>query len=145
MQETDAVNFYQRVVEGKKQSRSIDLEHADGYVLADVQMHPVDKKKLGEVIEQLPESIFEAAEEADGDIEQAEEEVDGDMSAVTEGTVAAFEDLLHDSLQHEELTTTQMRAIVNELSFEMLFELGSECINMSVEETGEIRDFHEQD
>jgi len=67
------------------------------------------------------------------------------MSAVTEGTVSAFEDLLNESLEHEELTTTQMRAIVNELSFEMLFELGSECINMSVEETGEIRDFHEQD
>jgi hypothetical protein len=145
MQETEAIDFYKRIVNGTESTREIDLEHADGYVLADVQMRPVEKTELASVIERLPESIFEAAEEAQGDIEQAEEQVDGDMSAVNEDTVEAFEDLLADSLDHPDLTRSQMVDIVAELSFEMLFELGSEVINMSVEETGEIRDFHEQD
>jgi hypothetical protein len=38
-----------------------------------------------------------------------------------------------------------MEHICNELNFEMLFELGTEIINMSVEETGTIKDFHEQE
>jgi hypothetical protein len=145
MQETDAMDFYQRIVEGKKKERHIDLEHGDGYVLSDVQMHPIDKKTLAGVIERLPEEMFDAAEDVDGDVEDVDdmEEVDGDMSAINEETVKAFEDLLKESLNHQKLTTTQVHQLVEAMSFEMLFEIGSEVINMSVEETGEIQDFHE--
>jgi hypothetical protein len=145
MQETDAMDFYQRIVEGKKHSKTIDLEHDEGFTLTDVEMSPIDKKTLAGVIERLPEDMFDAVEEAEGDAEKAEEEMDGDMSAVNRETVEAFEDLLSKSLDHSDLTNTQISQIVSALSFEMLFELGSEVINMSVEETGEIRDFHERE
>lgn len=145
MQETDAMDFYQRIVEGKQRGRKIDLEHGDGYTLTDVEMAPIDKKTLAGVIERLPQQMFEAVDEAEGDAEEAEENIEGDLSAVTEDTVEAFEDLLAESLNHESLTNTQMRQIVAALNFEMLFEIGTEVINMSVEETGEIQAFHEQE
>lgn len=145
MQETDAMDFYKRIVEGTKASKSIDLEHSEGYTLTDVQMSPIDKKTLAGVIERLPDEMFEAVEGADGDAEQAEENMEGDMSAVTEDTVDAFEDLLSDSLDHPDLTTSQVDQLVTALSFEVLFELGTEVIDMSVEQTGDIRAFHEQE
>jgi hypothetical protein len=145
MQETDAMDFYQRIVEGTKNYKTIDLEHQDGYRLEGVEMHAIDKQTLAGVIERLPQQMFEAVEEADGDAEEAEEEMEGDLSAVTEDTVAAFEDLLSDSLNHPDLTKSQIGQIVAELDFETLFTLGTEVINMSVEETGAIRDFHERE
>jgi len=145
MQETDAMDFYQRIVDGTKDYKTIDLEHRDGYLLAGVEMHAIDKQTLAGVIERLPQQMFEAVEDADGDAEEAEEEMEGDLSAVTEDTVGAFEDLLSESLDHSELTTTQIAQIVSELDFETLFTLGTEVINMSVEETGAVRDFHEHE
>jgi hypothetical protein len=145
MQENDAMDFYQRIVQGTKKTRTIELEHDDGYTLTGVEMHPIDKKTLAGVIERLPEEMFEAVEDAEGDPEEAQEEMDGDLSAVTEDTVEAFEDLLHNALDHPDLTTSQIRQIVNALNFELLFELGTEVIDMSVEETGEIQSFHERE
>jgi hypothetical protein len=37
-----------------------------------------------------------------------------------------------------------MDSILEELNFEVLFELGTEIINISVEETGTVRGFREQ-
>jgi hypothetical protein len=144
MQETEAMNFYQRIVEGTKQHKSITLEHGEGHALPDVEMHPIDKKTLASVIERLPQEMFDAVDEADGDAEEAEENMDGDIGAVTEDTVSAFEDLLSESLNHSELTKTQMRQIIHNLNFEILFELGTEVINISIEQTGDIQAFHEQ-
>lgn len=144
MQETDAMDFYQRIVEGTDRARTIQLEHQDGYTLTGVEMHAIDKQTLAGVIERLPEEMFEAVEEADGDAEQAQEEMDGDLSAVTEETVNAFEDLLVSSLHHPDLTSSQTRHVIQALNFELLFELGTEVIDMSIEQTGEIQAFHEQ-
>lgn len=146
MQQEEALNFYDRIVSGKDAYETISLEHNSGATLEGVEMHPVDKRTLAGVIERLPDELFNAVEDAD-DAEAAEEEFEeqgGNISAVTESTVEAFEDLCAESLVHNELTRTQMRHIVGELSFETLFALGTEIINMSVESTGAIRDFQKQ-
>ena len=145
MQETEAMDFYQRIVEGKKSGTEISLQIESGHTLTDVVMSPIDKKTLAGVIERLPEEMFEAVDEAEGDAEEAQESMEGDLSAVTEDTVEAFEDLLKKSLSHPKLTNSQMADIINALNFEMLFELGTKVIDMSVEQTGEIQDFHEQE
>jgi hypothetical protein len=146
MEEEAALNFYQRITEGKKRHQTISLTHSSGSTLEGVRMHPVDKKTLAGVIERLPDSMFEAVEGVDDpeEAEEALEEQGGSLDAVTGDTVDAFEDLCKESLDHPELTKPQMQHIVEELNFEVLFELGTEVINMSSEETGAIRAFQKQ-
>lgn len=146
MEETEALDFYERVTQGTENYKDITLEHDSGASLPGFEMHAISKQKLAGVIERLPSEMFEAVDEAEGNPEEAEEnleEAGGNLDAVTEGTVEAFEDLIVESLRHEELTNTQIRHIAEELDFETLFELGTEIINMSVEDTGSIRGFHE--
>jgi hypothetical protein len=146
MQEEQALDFYDRIVSGKDGYNTISLEHSSGAVLEDVQMHPVSKRVLAGVIERLPEELFESVEGAENP-EEAEEEFEdggGNINAVTESTVEAFEDLCAESLSHEELTSTHMKEIIAELNFEVLFELGTEIINMSIEDTGGVKDFQKQ-
>jgi len=146
MQEEEALDFYKRITEGKKRQKKISLEHSSGSVLQDVRMSPVDKRTLASIIEQLPDEMFDAVEDAEGP-DQAEEQLEeegGSLNAVNEETVSAFEELCKDSLSHGQLTRPQMKHIVEELNFEVLFELGTEIINMSSEETGAIRGFQKQ-
>lgn len=146
MQENSALAFYDRVVEGKDNSNGITLEHSSGQTLEGVEMTAVDKRVLASVVERLPDEMFEAAEEYD-DVDEAEEHLEDrgrSTSAVTEETVAAFEDLCAESLRHDDLTPTQMEHIIEELDFEVLFSLGAEIIEMSFESSGDVKDFHEQ-
>lgn len=146
MQEEEALQFYERLTSGTENYETITLEHDSGAALSGVEMHPVGKQKLAGVIERLPEDLFEAVEDAP-DPDTAEEEFEeegGNLSAVTEDTVGAFEDLCEESLDHDDLTPTQMRHIISELNFETLFRLGTEIINISVESTGAVRDFQKQ-
>jgi hypothetical protein len=147
MEQENALDFYKRITEGTEQYKTIELEHETGATLDGVQMHAIDKQTLASVIERLPDEMFSAVEGAE-DAKAAEEELEGqggDLAAVTEETVDAFEDLVSESLNHEELTAAQMNHIAEELNFETLFELGTEVINMSVEDTGGIRGFREQE
>ncbi len=146
MKEEDALDFYKRITEGTKSYETISIEHKSGSELTGVEMHPVDKKQLAGVISELPEDMFEAVEETDNP-ESAEEQLEesgGSLNAVNENTIDAFESLCVDSLRHPELTSTQIHTIVSELSFEVLFELGTEIINMSSEQTGSVQGFRKQ-
>lgn len=146
MKEEDALDFYERVTQGKKQYKEISLEHNSGATLEGVKMHAIDKTTLAGVIEKLPDEMFSAVEDAENP-EEAEEQLEeqgGGIGAVNEDTVEAFEELCSKSLEHPELTKPQMDHLVEELNFGTLFALGTEIINMSVEDTGAIRDFHEQ-
>lgn len=146
MEQENALEFYERVTEGTDLYKTITLEHNSGAALDGFEMYAIDKQTLAGVIQRLPEQMFEAVEGAE-DADEAEAELEddgGDLSAVTKETVDAFEDLCSESLQHPEYTSIQVEKIVKELNFETLFELGTEIINMSVEDTGSIRGFHEQ-
>lgn len=145
-QQSDAVSFYDRIVQGQDATDKITLEHSSGEKLEDVKMEPVSKRVLASVIQRLPDEMFEAAEENDS-YEEAEEDLEEEgmgTSAVTEETVAAFEDLCSESLSHDELTSVQMKKVVEALDFEMLFGIGSEIIEISFAESGDIKDFQEQ-
>ena len=147
MQQEQAMEFYDRLTQGTEYHKEISLEHESGGTLEGVQLYAVDKQRLARTIERLPDDMFDAVEGAE-DAEAAEEQLEeegGDLSAVTEGTVSAFEELVADSMEHEEFTNTQINRVVDELNFEVLFRLGTEIINMSVEETGSIQAFHEHE
>lgn len=149
MQESTANDFYERIVEGTDYTRTISLDHGSGATLDGVEMHPVDKKTLAYVIQNLPEEMFSAVEEADSP-EEAEEMLEednkdesGSIAAMSADTIDAFERLCNESLRHPELTDTQMGHIVDALDFAMLFELGGEIIDMSFSDGGAIQDFRE--
>jgi len=150
MQEATAMDFYKKVVEGTEHSKTITLE-AEEIKLAGVEQHIVDKKTLGAVIERLPDEMFEVPEDLDEeDLENmTEEEIaeanDDGGAAISEATVAAFEELCVKSLEHSDLTDKRMAGIIGEFSFEVLFELGTEILEFSIENTGDVQDFHVQE
>lgn len=146
MEQENAIEFYERVTGGTDNYKTVALEHSTGAELGGFEMYAIDKKALARTIQRLPDDMFEAVEGAE-DAEDAEAQLEdegGDLSAVNEDTVEAFEDLCAESLDHPEYTSVQINNIVSELNFETLFQLGTEIINMSVEDTGSIRGFHEQ-
>jgi len=114
---SDANSFYDRIVQGQEKQNHISLEHSSGAKLEGVRMNPVSKRVLASVIQRLPQELFDAVEDSD-DYDEAEEQLESQgtsTSAITEGTVAAFEDLCKESLTH------------------------------SFEKSGDIKDFHEQE
>jgi hypothetical protein len=146
MEEEEALEFYERITQGTKRFQIISLEHETGSVLNDVKMHPVNKRTLAGVIQQLPENMFAAVEDTETaeEAEEALQESGEGLNAVTEETVNAFENICEESLTHPKLTNTQMKHIIAQLNFETLFELGTEIINMSSDRTGDIRGFQKQ-
>lgn len=147
MNKSTANDFYERIVEGTDYEKKITLDDGRGEPLEGVEMHPVDKRVLANVISALPEDMFGAVEEAD-DPDEAEEMLEEQgmsIASMSSDTVDAFEELTKESLRHPELTDTQMGHIVDALDFGMLFELGGEIIDMSFAEGGAIKDFREQE
>lgn len=144
---TDPIEFYERIVEGTDGYKYVELERESGMTLENVRVTPVNKTLIAQTVERLPEEIFEAAEENE-DAEEFEEELEDqgtDTEAFTENTVKAFEKLCKESLEHENLTDPQMERLVEELEFEVLFGLGGDIFELSYEQSGQIKDFREQD
>lgn len=143
----DPQEFQDRVIEGTDGYRAITLSAQDGSELENVEMHPTSKGTLTQAIEAMPDSVFEAVEDAEEDMsaEEAEELAQQKGGAqVTEDMYWAFEKLCKESLEHEGLSETQMGLIVDEFAFGVIFELGSEILTYSLEESGSVRDFREQ-
>jgi hypothetical protein len=147
MNKETANDFYERLVEGTDYAKTITLEHGSGAKLEGVKMHPVEKKILADVINSLPEDMFETVEQADNPDEAEElleEEQGMSLSSMSSETVDAFERLVSESLTHDDLTQTQMESVVVALDFSMLFELGGQIIDMSFSDGNAIKDFQEQ-
>lgn len=146
MQDEEALNFYERVTQGTDKTMKITLEHSTGAALKDVEMHPVSKTKLADCLNRMPDEMFEAAKEAEGEeAEEALEEQGISMNAVSGDTVEAFEDLCVASLTHPQLAPPQMRDIIKNYDFNVLFELGSEIMDLSAEPDDCVKNFHVQE
>lgn len=147
MEEVDAMNFYNAVTDEDEEDRSkeITLENERGHALT-VTLTVVDRKYLMDQITSLPDAMLEALEEAE-DPEEAEENAqDANMISNVDGdTIEAFENICVASMEHEDLTSHHFRDIVEELSFEALFPIGADVIELSFENAGRVKDFHEPD
>lgn len=139
-------DFYERVLEGPDNSKTIVLPHKTGAELHDVKMTAVEKKEIADAIGDMPDELFEAAEEGDVDPEEAEEMArqHGNTAAIDGSVIEGFENLCIESLEHAALSKSQMKQIVSEQSFQGLFQLGSEVLNFSIENSGDIEGFREQ-
>lgn len=145
MTETDAMDFYKRVTESKNESREFTLVHDSNAELT-VTLTVVNRKLLLDEINRLPDEMLETLSEAEDEDDAQEMAQERNMlSNVNGDTILAFENICVDSMEHDELTTHHFEEIVADLDFETLFEIGSEVIEMSFEETGSIKDFHKAD
>lgn len=141
------MEFYKRVTESENDVRSYTLEH-DSSAAMTVDLTVVNRKTLLDEINRLPDAMLETLSEAEDEDEAQEMAEDQNMlSNVNGDTILAFENICVNSMSDPdgELTTHHFEEIVAELDFETLFEIGSEVIEMSFEETGSIKDFHEVD
>lgn len=143
----EPTTFHDRVLEGEDEYKTITLEAHDGGELDNVEMHVVSKGEITQAIEQMPNEVFDAvdADAEDLSAEEAEEIAQEQGGAqVTEGMFDAFESLCEQSLSHSGLSNVQMELIIEEFAFEMVFELGSEVLTFSLENSGSIEGFREQ-
>lgn len=146
-EELDPQEFYERTIKGSGDTQTITLERGDGGQLTGVEMATVDKQDLAFAINSMPEELFEAVDdEEDISPEEAEEMAReaGGSTQVSPEMVDAFEYLCQESLSHEEFSGVQIQKMIDQFGFEMLFELGSEIMTFSLENAGDVRDFHAQ-
>lgn len=143
MTEVDAMEFYQRVTDSKSTSTEYTLEHTTGAELT-VELNVVERKFLLDEIARLPDEMLDTLTEAE-DEDEAQEmaEDEGMLSNVNGDTILAFENICVEAISHPELTTHNIEDIVSELSFEVLFEMGSIVLERSFEETGSVEGFRE--
>jgi hypothetical protein len=148
-QEVDAQDWYKRTIEGTGLSKTLSLERKDGRELPKFEMHTVDKQDLAFAIQSMPDELFEAVdEEEDVSAEEAEEmaeEASEGGANVSPEMVTGFEYLCEESLSHKAFSDVQMKKIIDNFGFETLFDIGSEIMTFSIEESGDVQDFHVQD
>lgn len=145
MTETEAMDFYKRVTESNNKTSDYTLVHDSNAELT-VTLTVVNRKILLDEINRLPDEMLETLSEAeDEDDAQEMAEERNMLSNVNGDTILAFENICVESMTHDDLTTHHFEEIVADLDFETLFEIGSEIIEMSFEESGSIKDFHEAD
>lgn len=144
-QEENPDDFYERVLNSSKNTKQIILPHKSGAELT-VTLTAVPKAEIADAIGDMPDELFEAAESGDVDAEEAEEMAreQGNSAAIDRSVVEGFETLCTKSLEHDGLSESQMKQIIKAQTFEGLFELGSEVLNFSIENSGDVEGFREQ-
>lgn len=147
MTEIDSMEFYKRVTESENETREYTLGHESGAETT-FELTVVNRKTLLDEINRLPDPMLETLSQAE-DEDEAQEmaEQQNMLSNVNGDTILAFENICIESLSDPDgkLTRHNFEEIVAELDFETLFEIGSEIIEMSFEETGSIKDFQKVD
>lgn len=143
----DPSDFHDRVIDGPAGFKTVALGSNDGAELENVEMHPVSKGQLSEAIEAMPSDVFDGVDTDDEDIsaEEAEEIAKQQGgSQVTRDMYEAFEELCKNSLEHAGLSNTQIGLIIDEFAFDIVFEIGSEILTYSIENSGNVTDFRVQ-
>lgn len=143
----DPGTFHDDVIQGVDKYKTITLTSESDRELEGVEMHIVSKAELTRAVEAMPDDVFDGIDSEEEDLtpEEAEELAEEQSGAhVTEDMYDAFEKLCKASLQHEGLSETQMGLIIDEFAFDIVFELGSEILNHSIENSGNVKDFRVQ-
>lgn len=143
MTEVDGMEFYQRVTDSEPKSEDFVLTHESNAEIT-IELVEVDRKKLMDEINRLPDEMMEMLSEAEDEDEAQELAEERNMlSGVNGQTILAFENICLESMAHPDLTRHNFEDMVQELSFEVLFEMGARVIELSFENQGSIKDFRE--
>lgn len=150
MDEGDALEFYEEVVGGNDPhavptpEEEYVLEAANGRELT-VGLTPADRKFVIDQLNKLPDELMEMLSEVE-DPEEAQERADAQnaLTGLSGSAIEAFEELCAEGMQHPELTGHHFEDLVTQLDLEVLFEMGSVVIEMSLEDNGKITGFRER-
>lgn len=146
MTKVDDMEFYQEVVGSEQKSESYVIEHSASNKELEVEITEVDRQFVLDELARLPDELLETFDEAEDEQEAQELAEDSNLlSGVNGDTILAFENLCAESLRSEKLTSDHFEDIVKELDFEVLFEMGSKVIDMSIGDTGSIKGFRKVD
>jgi hypothetical protein len=143
MADTEAIDFYNEVMDSEEQAEEYTLEHEQGYELT-VELTSANRKDVLDEINKLPEEMLSAISEADEGDEADVAEEQNMLANVDGDTVDAFEKICAMGMQHDKLTSHHFEDMAEKLDFEVLFEMGARIIEFSLDEST-IKDFHEVD
>ena len=149
MNEGDAFAFYEDVVggeEGVDNTEQVEyvLEAENGREL-ELYLKEIDRKFVIDKLASLPDEMLEMFSEVDDpDEAQRRAEEQNALTGLSGDAVGAFEELCAESMEHGELTQHHFDDMVTEFDLEVLFEMGSEIIEMSLGNSGKITGFREQ-
>jgi hypothetical protein len=143
MADTEAIDFYNEVMDSEEQTKEYTLEHERGYELT-VELSSANRKDVLDEINKLPDEMLAAISEAEEGDEKEVAEEQNMLANVDGSTVEAFESICAMGMQHDELTSHHFEDMAEKLDFEVLFEMGAQIIELSLDEST-IKDFHEVD
>ena len=152
MEQEDAIQFYDEVVGGESgehappaTKETYQIEAANGRTLT-VDLVKVDRKDVIDQLRRLPDELLEMFDEVDDPEEiQEEQGAANALKGLSGDAIAAFEDICKMGMEHPELTEHHFEGLVRELSLEVLFEMGSVIIDISLQDSGKITGFRELD
>lgn len=156
----DPDEFFEKTVEGTDYTETITLVRPDGGELHDVQMSPVEKTSLARLFGAMPGDMIDTGD-LDDDIdfddlspqeaqelldenEEVAEKLSIDTDVMNEDFYGELERLCMESLSHPNFTDAEFSVLLEELSFNLTFSLGSEVMAFSMENSGDIVDFRKQ-
>lgn len=150
MEEGDALEFYEEVIGGEEgphaapdKKKEFVLEAANGRELT-VELVPADRKFVIDQLSNLPEDLLEMFSEVDDPEELDENEATSALTGLSGDAIESFENLCSEGMQHGELTQHHFDELVTQLDLEVLFEMGSHVIELSLEDDGKITGFRER-
>jgi len=146
MDEGDALQFYEDVVGGENhvdERREFVLTAANNREQT-VYLTKLDRKYIIDQLNKLPDEMLEMFSEAEDPEDIDEEEAASTMSSLTGDAIEAFEKSCVESMDHPDLTEHHFEGMVEELNLEVLFEMGSRVMELSLDEGGKITGFREQ-
>jgi len=144
MDESEALSFFDEMVNDSQRTtrETYILEAESGHEL-ELHVKQLDRAYVIDKLNELPDEMLEQMQDVDDPENISEEEAlqaTGGMS-ISGSAIKAFEELCAEGMDHPELTTHQFQEIARELSLEILFEIGSIIIELSLEEDGRITGF----
>jgi hypothetical protein len=147
MEEPEAIQFYEDVVGGENHAetdrKEFVLEAANNRDL-EIYLERLDRKYVIDQLNKLPDEMLEMFAEAEDPEDIDEEEATQALSGLSGDAIEAFENICQKSMNHAQLTDHHFEEMVTELDLEVLFEMGSRVIEMSLDEGGKITGFRER-
>jgi len=152
IQQEDALEFFEEVVGGEEGPHAAPARREKKKITADngreltIDLVPVDRKDAIDQLRKLPDELLEMFDEVD-DPEEVQEEASAAnaLKGLSGEAIQAFEEICVMGMDHPELTEHHFEGIVQELSLEVLFEMGSVIIDISLQDSGKITGFRDLD
>lgn len=153
MPEVSGSEFFKANAAVEKSTREFKLADDQNRHIT-VELEEVERKDLFNELHRLPSGFIDVMLSGGvDDLEDVDDPEDVDLDVdpselinhIDGNTIDVFESLFAISANHPDLTSMDMEELSTSLSFEVLFEVGGEVIDLSLADNGRIKRFREPD